>query len=99
MTIRAMPAVTLAGTGTDIVEVAEKFSYTQLTVVGLETGTFSVESRIKGSNRFSLVENGQIELGVTDTIIVKKAFLDAVRLTVSDQSQYDLIVVQHTFAG
>lgn len=96
MTLREMPPVTLSGVGTDTVEVAGNFRYTQLTVQGLEAGTFTVEKRAVGGARFTLVEDGQIDLTIEDTILIKDGYIDAVRLTVSEQSQYDLIVVQQS---
>ena len=86
--------VEMTGTAPEVFNLSRNYSFTQITVLGLLSGTCTIEGKAQNSDRFTEVEEGLLHLNVKDTLTISGAYLDAIRITPTVAAPYTLYVVQ-----
>ena len=69
----------------------------ELTFNGITTGTAIVEAKADGSDRFTRVIDGTVDLTIDNTISIKGFSLEALQINVSAATAYTLLIKQTNF--
>ncbi len=88
----------LTGSGLEVRDVSNKFQTMQLTVVGLNSGSFTVEAKAEDGDIFETVTNGTVtDLSTVRTLIIDNTAIQQIRVSVSAGTAYTLKVKQTNF--